>query len=177
MTRAAHDIDPRLARLGDVLLAAAEADLAAGTAGGAHPEPARRRRLPRRTALALAAALVTVPGAAVAAHALLGADDVARSIPAGTLMLVGTEPTCTVVTDQVEYRCTLKHAPSGEIAPGEMLGTVEPTVDAHGTVNGGCRSLDADGRTWECYVGQAAVDQKIIGRDFLGQHSAGPGVG
>jgi hypothetical protein len=164
------DLDPRLARLGHALLDVTRADLAAA---------GRRRgvRVPRRLAAGLAAAVIAIPGAAVAATQLFGPDDVARSLPAGTLMLQGTEPSCTVVQDQVEYRCTLARAPHGELAPGQFEGTVEPTVDAHGTVNGGCRSLSADGRTWACYLGRAAVDQKIIGPDFLGSHSAGPGVG
>jgi hypothetical protein len=42
---------------------------------------------------------------------------------------------------------------------------------------GGCRALTADGRQWSCYLGEAAVRQKIIAKDFLGQHSEGPGVG
>ena len=171
---AASDLDPRLARLGDALRAAAQADLDRPVAAAA---PRARRRLPRRLAAGLVVAAVLVPGGAYAASQLLNSDDVARSMPAGTLMLAGTEPRCTIVHDQVEYHCTLAHAPHGELAPGQMKGTVEPTVDAHGTVNGGCRSLDPDGRTWQCYVGQAAVDQKIVGQSFLGQHSAGPGVG
>ena len=161
------DLDPRLARLGDALLDATRADLAA----------AGRVRVPRRLAAGLVAAAIAIPGAAVAATRLFGPDDVARSLPVGTLMLQGTEPACTVVHDQVEYRCTLKRAPRGEIAAGRFEGTVEPTVDAHRIVNGGCRSLNADGRTWECYLGRAAVDQQIIGPDFLGTHSPGPGVG
>jgi hypothetical protein len=168
------DLDPRLARLGDALHAAAAADLAAAPART--PAPARRRP-GRRAALALAAVAVTVPGAAVAANALLSPDDVARSMPAGTLMLQGTEPSCTVVRDQVEYRCTLAHAPRGEIAPGQFKGTVEPTVGRDGTFNGGCRALDAEGRHWSCYLGRAAVDQQIIGPGLLGQTSEGPGVG
>ena len=162
-------LDPRLARLGDALLDATRADLAAAGRD--------RVRVPRRLAAGLVAAAIAIPGAAVAATRLFGPDDVARSLPAGTLMLQGTEPACTVVHDQVEYRCTLKRAPRGEIAPGQFKGTVEPTVDAHRIVNGGCRSLNADGRTWECYLGRAAVDQQIIGPDFLGTHSSGPGVG
>jgi hypothetical protein len=170
---AASDLDPRLARLGDALHAAAQADL-----GRPGPRVApRRRRLPRRLAAGLVAAAVLVPGGAYAASQLLGTDDVARSLPAGTLMLAGTEPRCTVVHDQVEYHCTLARAPRGELAPGQFRGTVEPTVDAHGTVNGGCRSLDRDGLTWQCYVGRAAVAEKIIGPDLLGRHSQGPGVG
>jgi hypothetical protein len=161
--------DARLARLGDALQAATAADLATRRRG--------RARVSRRAGLALVAAAIAVPGAAVAATQLLSADDVARSMPAGTLMLQGTEPKCTVVHDQVEYRCTLTRAPHGELAPGTMKGTVEPTVDSKDTVNGGCRSLNANGTEWSCYLGQAAVDQKIIGPDFLGEHSEGPGVG
>jgi hypothetical protein len=37
--------------------------------------------------------------------------------------------------------------------------------------------LRSDGREWECYIGQAAVDQRIIGRDFLGEYAPSPGVG
>jgi hypothetical protein len=167
------DLDPRLARIGEALHAAAQADLRAQDAAAEAPG----RRVPRRLATGLVVAAVALPGGAYAASQLLSTDDVARSMPAGTLMLAGTEPTCTVVTEQVEYHCTLAHTPQGEIAPGEMKGTVEPTVDRTGTVNGGCRSLDADGRTWQCYLGQAAVDQKIISQGFLGEHSEGPGVG
>jgi hypothetical protein len=44
-------------------------------------------------------------------------------------------------------------------------------------VNGGCRSLNSDGTEWECYIGQAAVDQQIISQGFLGQVETAPGVG
>ncbi len=96
-------------------------------------------------------------------------------MPAGTKFLVGTTQTCTEVKAGVEYRCTI----SGHFTPEvqDMQGTVEPTVDKTKTVNGGCRSLRSDGREWECYIGQEAVRQQIIGPDFLGQHSEGPGVG
>jgi hypothetical protein len=168
MTRATTAAsDDRLARLGDALRDAAAADLATR----------RRRHVPRRAGLALAVAAIAVPGAAVAATQLLSTDDVARSLPAGTRMLIGTDPSCEVVRDQVEYRCTLARAPQGEIAPGQFKGTVEPTVDDHHIVNGGCRAQDADGRTWSCYLGQEAVRQKIVSDEFLGQKSSGPGVG
>jgi hypothetical protein len=165
MTRTAD----RLALLGDALQDATSFDLAAQ----ARP----RRGFSRRTVVALVAAAIAVPGAALAANELLSSEDVARSLPAGTRMLQGTEPSCTVVREQVEYRCTLARAPRGDIAPGQLKGTVEPTVDAHSIVNGGCRSLTADGTEWSCYLGQAAVDQRIISRDFLGEKSQGPGVG
>jgi hypothetical protein len=54
---------------------------------------------------------------------------------------------------------------------------VEPTVDASKHVNGGCRSLASDGREWACYIGPAAVAQKIISADFLGEYAPSPGVG
>ena len=59
----------------------------------------------------------------------------------------------------------------------DWKGTVEPTVDATSHVNGGCRSLTSAGTEWECYLGQAAVDQQIIGQRFLGQFSPGPACG
>jgi len=156
--------DHSLTTLGDALQRAATADLA-GT----------RRRRRRRLAVALVAAAVILPGGAIAASRLIGTDEVARSLPAGTLSLAGTEPTCTVVGENVEYDCTLAHAPRPEVS--DWKGTVEPTVDDTKHVNGGCRSLQSDGRHWRCYLGQEAVRQKIIGAGFLGEHAPSPGVG
>ena len=61
--------------------------------------------------------------------------------------------------------------------PNQWKGTVEPTVDGTKHVNGGCRSLNDAGTDWECYIGEAAGSQQIIGHGFLGQTSEGPGVG
>ena len=96
-------------------------------------------------------------------------------MPAGALVLAGTEPSCTTVVQDVEYRCVLAHAPGTELS--DYLGTVYQTVDATQHVNGGCRSLNHTGTTWECYIGQAAVDQKIISQGFLGQVETAPAVG
>ena len=157
------DLTPRLARLGDALERAARHDL----------RPRRRRR--RGAAIAAVAALIAVPGAAVAAIELVSEDDVARSLPAGTLSLAGTEPDCTVVTQDVEYHCVLARPPAPEIS--DFHGTVYETVDATKHVNGGCRSLRSDGLVWQCYLGQAAVDQKIISQGFLGEYAPAPSVG
>jgi hypothetical protein len=159
------ELSPRLAVLGRDLERAAATDLAATR---------RRRRRRRRGATALAA-LVLIPGAAVAADRLIGPDDVARSLPAGTLSLAGTEPTCTVERADVQFHCTLAHAPAPEVS--DWKGTVEPTVDSTQHVNGGCRSLRSDGREWRCYLGQEAVRQQIIGAGFLGERVSGPGQG
>jgi hypothetical protein len=152
----------RLAAIGDDLERAARAD---------RRRHARRRRRVLGGALAIA---ILVPGAAVAGS-LLSESDVARSMPAGTRFLVGTEPSCETITEGVEYHCTIKGDFESEIA--DLQGTVEPTVDATKHVNGGCRSLRADGREWRCYIGEEAVRQRIIGPDFLGEYAPAPGVG
>ncbi len=162
------DLQHTLIRLGDALEEGASADLLARQA------TPRRRRIPTRVAVVVAVLAILVPGVALAATQLIGTDDVEQSLPAGTLSLAGTNPTCTVLED-VEYLCVLEHAPAPEVS--DWKGTVEPTVDATKHVNGGCRSLTSDGRQWRCYIGQAAVDQQIIGPDFLGEYAPSPGVG
>ena len=136
-----------------------------------------RKRRPRRLVLVAAAvsAIVVLTGASFAAVRLISSGDVAASLPAGTLWLAGTEPSCTVVTQDVEYHCVLAHPPASALS--DWKGTVEPTVDANKTVNGGCRSLRSDGREWECYIGEEAVKQQIVSEGFLGEKVQGPGVG
>jgi hypothetical protein len=124
---------------------------------------------------AVVSAVVVLTGATFAAVRLISGGDVAASLPAGTLSLAGTEPTCTVVTPNVEYHCVLAHAPAPEVS--DWKGTVEPTVDATKHMNGGCRSLASTGREWECYIGQAAVTQLIVSADLLGEYAPTPGVG
>jgi hypothetical protein len=177
---APETIDARLARLGDALHAAATADLAA-TAPAADraptpaPAPARRRR--RAIVAGVLAGAVAIPGVALAASALLSSEEAARSLPQGTLALAGTDPSCTVVREGVEFDCTLARAPRGELAPGAGKGTVEPAVGDDRTVIGGCRSLNANGTHWSCWIGREAVRQRTIGAGFLGTKVEGPGVG
>jgi hypothetical protein len=170
-------LSPDLVRLGDALEHTAARDLEAAApipVAAARPvrRPSTRRR---RIVLAGIAAAILIPAVAVAADQLIGGDEVAASMPAGTLSLAGTEPTCTVVTKNVEFHCILARPPAPEVS--DWKGTVEPTVDASSHVNGGCRSLVSEGTEWQCYIGQAAVDQQIIGQDLLGELSPGPGVG
>jgi hypothetical protein len=159
---------PELRQLGDAIERAAAAQL------GDHSHSRTHR--PRRLLLAVAVVLVLVPGLAYAASSLISSEEVAAGLPAGTKMLQGTEPRCTVVRQDVEYHCVLSHLPADpEVV--DLKGTVEPTVDATKHVNGGCRSLTSDGRVWQCYIGQAAVAEQIIGPDFLGEYAPSPGVG
>jgi hypothetical protein len=246
-----------LVRLGDALDRAVQADLA-----GPAQRPRQRLRHPRRVAAGVALTAVLVPAAAIAATQLISTNQVAASLPQGTLALAGTHPICTVVQAGVEYHCVLAKAPSDATpapvdpnpaangvvpSPGggvqilvrlpsgkSMLfkaateqdlkrqvvaytlksdgvsstristmtsaypaaptttpgtttapqttatnwkGTVEDTVDATKHVNGGCRALNSAGTVWECYLGQEAVTQQIIGQSFLGQYAPSPGVG
>jgi hypothetical protein len=165
MTTTTHK---RLDDLGDALQAAATADL----------RRTERQHGRRKVVAVLAAAAIVLPGAALAANALITNEDVARSIPNGTLVLMGTNPVCTTVRANVEFDCVLASAPhEGDISAGAWKGTVEPTVDRNKRVNGGCRSLDADGMHWRCYIGEEAVRQQIIGPDFLGESAPQPGRG
>ena len=156
---------PELIDLGDRLERAVASNLT---------EP-HGRRGPRKLVLAVAALVVAVPGIALGARALISEGEVAAGLPAGTKALAGTQPTCTAVREGVEYHCVLKRPPAPEVA--DWKGTVEPTVDATKHVNGGCRSLRSDGLEWQCYLGQAAVDEKIVGAGFLGEYAPEPGVG
>jgi hypothetical protein len=155
---------PDLSRLGDELERACAADLAAS-----------RPRRTRRLVLVAAVVAAVLGGAAAVAADQLTSGDVAQSLPAGTAALIGTDPTCTVVQRDVEYHCVLTKPPAPEIS--NWKGTVEPTVDATRHVNGGCRALQSDGLEWECYIGRAAVDQRIIDKGFLGQYAPEPGHG
>jgi hypothetical protein len=163
------DLSPTLRRLGDALEEAAAEDLMSRL------EQSPRSRLSRRLVLVGVAIAILVPGVAFAATQLIGTDAVEQSLPAGTLSLAGTEPTCTVVEQDVEYHCVLARAPAPEVS--DWKGTVEPTVDATKHVNGGCRSLTSDGQEWQCFIGHAAVEQQIIGPGFLGEYAPSPGVG
>jgi hypothetical protein len=156
--------------LGDRLEQAAAAHLVAGPQRVVRP-----RRISRRLALVGAVLVLAIPGVAIAADQLISTGDVAQSMPAGTLALAGTEPTCTVVQANVEYHCVLAKPPAPEVS--DWKGTVEPSVSSAKLVNGGCRALTSDGREWECYIGEAAVAQKIISQGFLGQSAPSPGVG
>jgi hypothetical protein len=159
---------PELTQLGDAIEQAAAAQLG----NRSRPRPHRTRRL----LLVVAVALIAIPGLAYATSALISSDEVAAGLPAGTKMLQGTHPQCTVVRQDVEYHCVLTDLPADpEVL--DLKGTVEPTVDATKHVNGGCRSLTSDGRVWQCYIGQAAVAEQIIGPDFLGEYAPSPGVG
>jgi hypothetical protein len=185
--------DPRLPLLGNALREAAAADLsrtdetrAAPTRSGEarsrrHTRP--RARIGTRTAVAFVAAALAVPAAAIAMGVFSSEQKVADSIPAGNFSFAGTEPTCTTVREGLEYDCVLDQSPNGEvppgsgrfvIEPGDWLGVVEPTADKTKHVNGGCRSQNAEGTRWLCYLGEESVRQRILMPSALGQYLPSP---
>jgi hypothetical protein len=99
--------------------------------------------------------------------------DVAAGMPAGAVIFADSNPTC-VQSDAKTYRCTLTSAPAPEIS--DFLGAGEGLVIA-GKIAGGCVGLDHAGMTWNCFLGQDAVDQRIIDKGFLGQPAPVPGRG
>jgi hypothetical protein len=99
---------------------------------------------------------------------------VAAGMLAGAAVFARADPTCVLEADGKTYRCTLATAPAPEVS--SFLGTTEAVVIA-GRVAGGCIGLDRDGMTWNCYLGQEAVDRQTIGKDFLGQLAPAPGRG
>jgi hypothetical protein len=149
-----------LDELGDALSAAADRDLQ------------RRRRPIRRIALVIGALAVVTAGTAAAAG-VFSPKQVATGMPAGAAIFDQTDPTCLANADG-SFRCSLSSAPAPEVS--DFLGTKE-VLAIDGVAAGGCIGLDTAGMTWECYLGQDAVDHEIISRDFLGEPIPGPGRG
>lgn len=163
--------DPRLPLLGDALREAAAADLAhskprpkAQASRGQSLLPNARITGRARIATTLIAAALAIPAAALATGLLSPEKEVADSI-AGTITFAGTEPTCTTIREGLEYECLVDHAQliNGEgVKPGDFLGVVLPSVDKTGAINGGCRSRDAEGTRWDCFLGEESVRQGIL---------------
>jgi hypothetical protein len=154
----------------------------------------RRRRLV--VAIAVLAALV-VGGAAVAAGVFKSTAEEEQGLLDGHTLFSGSKPTC-VSRSATVFRCTLEKPPTGmafyevdpnaanpkKPTPSEMkrvydqfLGVKVETVNADKRIDGGCVSISADGRTWDCYLGRSAVEHEIIGPDLLGQYLPQPAAG
>jgi hypothetical protein len=158
-----QDTQPsNLRQLGDALSQATDRDLR--RAG---------RRPVRRIALLLSGLAVVMAGTAAAAG-LFSPQQVAVGMPAGAAIFDQTNPTCEASADGTSFRCILATAPAPEVS--DFTG-VKEVLAIDGVAAGGCIGLDAAGMSWDCYVGQDAVDQGIISQDFLGEPILGPGRG
>jgi hypothetical protein len=114
------------------------------------------------------------PGGRAPTAAEVTPQQVEAGMPSGAAIFAATDPKCVVSADATSFRCTLSQAPAPEIS--NFLDAKE-TLVIGGRVAGGCLGLDRDGMSWDCYVGQDAVDRAIIGRDLLGQPAPYPGRG
>lgn len=182
------DPSQHLEQVGDALQRAWRNDL---------QRPRMRSQLKGHRRLVLALVLGTAVlggGAAIAAGVLKTTEDEERGILDGHTLFEGSRPDCTALTS-TSFRCTLDTPPTGmafyENPPGQtrydeetsmrvydkFLGMKIATVDATSHVDGGCIAISADGRTWDCYLGQEAVNREIIDLGFLGVYQPEPAAG
>ena len=134
-----------------------------------------RRKRSRRVAVIAGLATLAIGGAAAATAYRLSDDEVSKGLPGGSAIFESTNPSCTS-SDGVVFDCTLASAPTVEVLD-DYTGTLEPFIDSTSHIAGGCRGITADGLHWTCYAGDRAVEEGIIGSDFLGELSQGPGRG
>lgn len=186
MTEVAEQLD----RVGDALQRAWRQD---------HLRHQRHRlsRGPRRLAVVLALVAVLVGGgAAIAAGVLLKtAADEEQGMIRGHQLFAGSAPSCKPLS-ATSFRCTLDRPPTGMTFYAEdpkgstvydgkrytpvfdkFLGIKRATVDSTRHVDGGCISISANGRTWNCFLGQSAVDHEIIGPALIGTYTPEPPTG
>jgi hypothetical protein len=136
----------------------------------------RRRKLERSRRVAVVALAVCAAFAAVAgATGLFSGDDVAAGMPAGAVMFGGTHPACSDADAGGAFHCTLRSLPTEETLD-DYTGSKE-LINLRGRVAGGCIGQDAQGREWDCYLGEAAVKHEILSHDLLGQPASGPSAG
>jgi hypothetical protein len=120
---------------------------------------------------AVGVGVLGLSGAVAAATGLFSSDQVERGMPNGATMFQGTQPRCTEVEAGEVFDCTVAGGPDKSVERlDDYLGTTEPLSSDDLVISGGCRSQDPEGIRWTCYIGQRAVDEGLIGQDFLGYH-------
>jgi hypothetical protein len=165
------ELHPHLVALGDSLEHAITDQL-----GREQVTRRGRRRHSRKIAVAtVAGGLMLVGVGSAAAYSLLSPATVAQGMPGSSAIFTGTDPTCTT-SDHVVFQCTLERTPTVGFVPS-YTGTKESFADGNNDVAGGCIGQDTLGLRWTCYAGQRAVQEGIIGSDYLGQHQNGPASG
>jgi hypothetical protein len=163
--------DPNLGRARiDAILASTDPDPLAGTPAAATARPRRSARARFRRAAAVAAAVVAVPGAALAASVAFGPEDVERGLPAGAEILAGSNPDChQVETGVFDCTLTLPQALVDSQGPtGTPLTWTSLMVNRDDRITGACRTSSEESSMWRCYVGQAAADERLLDPALLG---------
>ena len=102
----------------------------------------------------------------------------------GSWLFHGSNPRCEALS-AASFHCTLDEPPAGMTFYDEegrqvfdvFLGLKRVTVDAEKRVDGACVSLTADGRSWDCYLGEEAVARGLLRTELLGRYWPGPPTG
>ena len=157
------NLEVELAHLGDALETAVARQLEGRR---------RRRRFARPRTIALVAATALVLGAAgvgIGASLLKTPAQESQGLLDANATFAGTHPQCVAVAPQ-HFRCTVDQTPSGLVVQGSWIGTKMASVNSERRVDGGCVAVSADGRTWDCYLGDLAVKRGVADPTFLGQY-------
>ena len=134
-----------------------------------------RRRRRRRRIGGAAALAVARSRAARSPPACSSSEDVARSMPAGTKFLVGTDADVHVVKEGVEYHCTIKGHFKSEIDDLRARSSRPWTRPSTSTAAAArCTATAASGAATSA---RRPSRQQIIGPGFLGEYAPSPGVG
>ncbi len=173
MNETTHD----LRVLGDALQRSWRADYARRV-------PAKSSRGRRLAVILVAVVVLVAAGTAIASGLLKSASDEQQGMLNGYALFKGTHPSCKRLNDS-SFTCTLDkppteisfYGPDGQRLPNAYLGVKAETVNSSRHVDGGCVATSADGRAWHCYLGEEAVRQGIIGRDYLGSYLPQPPTG
>lgn len=137
-----------------------------------------RRRLAVGVALAV---LVLGGGGAIASSLLRTPADEEVGMTEGYRLFADSQPHCASLSG-TSFRCTLAKAPTGELfyhrdgghALDMFLGITAETVDDSHRVDGACVSVSADGRSWDCYLGDEAVSHGLLSPNYLGTYLPNP---
>ena len=87
-------------------------------------------------------------------------------LPDGAV-LNGIAPDCTATTDPAVFECTIAAFPE-PLGTLDYTGYVTDIVDDTSHVSGGCRATNPDATAYLCYIGTRAVDEQIVGENYLG---------
>jgi hypothetical protein len=164
------NLEVELAQLGDALEAAVARKL---------ERPASRWRSSRRRTVALVAAaalLLGAAGAGIGASLLKSPAEESQGLLGANATFAGTHPQCVAVAPQ-HFRCTIDQTPTGLVIQGSWVGAKMASVNAERRVDGGCVAVSADGRAWDCYLGDLAIKRGVVDPTFLGQYVQEPAHG
>lgn len=164
-----NDLELELGRLGDRLQLATRRDL----------DRPWGRTIARRRAAMLAAvtvALLAAAGVGIGSSILKTPKQEEQGLLDASATFAGTQPTC-VQVGLGAFHCSLATKPTGLIILGSYRGAKMPSVDPQRRVDGGCVATSDDGREWQCFLGDLAVEHGIVDSEVLGQTISTPAHG